>query len=113
MNQPKVYADFHNADAKGRLRLNCIGTLKDLARQQIQLREGLVLTLYTDDADGRGNPDDLEVAGVVEYSEDEKCWVAKIEWTAIRHASEERHQPPNGADLERPAPPVETGGRQR
>ena len=25
MNHPKVFADFHNADAQGRLRLNCIG----------------------------------------------------------------------------------------
>ena len=25
MNKPGVFADFHNADAKGRLRLNCGG----------------------------------------------------------------------------------------
>ena len=45
MSPAKVYADFHNADAKGRLRLNCTGTVEDLARQQIELREGLALTL--------------------------------------------------------------------
>ena len=39
MFQPKVYADFQNADARGRIRLNCIGTIEDLARQKIELRE--------------------------------------------------------------------------
>jgi hypothetical protein len=45
MNHPKVFADFHNADAQGRLRLNCIGTVEDLAQQQIVLRDGLPFTL--------------------------------------------------------------------
>lgn len=40
MNTPKVFADFHNADAQGRLRLNCIGTVKDLARQNVELQDG-------------------------------------------------------------------------
>jgi hypothetical protein len=75
MNHPKVFADFHNADAKGRLRLNCIGTVEDLAQQQIVLRDGLSLTLYSED---------LEVEGVVQYSTDENVWVAVIDWNAIR-----------------------------
>jgi hypothetical protein len=95
MNTPRVYADFHNADPHGRLRLNCTGTIQDLARQQVQLRDGLVLTLYADDADAQGRPDDLEVRGVVEYSAEEHGWVARIDWNAIRHASESR---PGGAD---------------
>jgi hypothetical protein len=108
MNRPRVYADFHNADAKGRLRLNCVGTIKDLARQHVQLQEGLVLTLYADDADERGQPDELQVTGVVEYSEDEKCWVARIDWAAIRHASEVGKVGPNGAGAETPATHPET-----
>lgn len=51
MATPLVYADFHNADAQGRLRLNCVGTLEDLAQQKIELRDGLLLTLYADDVD--------------------------------------------------------------
>ena len=35
MVKPKVYADFHNADPQGRLRLNCIGTTEDLARHNV------------------------------------------------------------------------------
>jgi hypothetical protein len=33
-----VFVDFHNADEQGRLRLNCVGTIEDLAQQQAGLR---------------------------------------------------------------------------
>ncbi|MCL1472131.1 hypothetical protein [Argonema antarcticum] len=75
MEQLKVFADFHNADVQGRLRLNCIGTLEDLALQKISLQKGQLLRIYSED---------LQVDGVVEYSEQEKLWVAVIDWNAIR-----------------------------
>lgn len=83
MEYPRIYADFHNADAQGRLRLNCIGTIEDLSRLKVQLRQGLLVTLYSDDADQHGNPRELQVAGSVEYSSEEQCWVASIDWSAI------------------------------
>jgi hypothetical protein len=64
------------------------GTLRDLERQQIQLSEGMTLTLYTDDADDAGQADELWADGVVQYNEQEKCWVAAIDWQVIRHRSE-------------------------
>ena len=76
MNKPRVFADFHNADVQGRLRLNCIGTVRDLARQNIQLQTGLPLRLYSEE---------LEVDGQVQFSEEEKIWVAAIDWSAIEH----------------------------
>ena len=33
----RIFADFNNADENGRLRLNCTGTIEDLARQKIEL----------------------------------------------------------------------------
>jgi hypothetical protein len=93
----RIYADFHNADEKGRLRLTCVGTIEDLATQGIQLHEGLVLTFYADDADDQGQRDDLLVEGVVSYAPEERCWVAAIDWNAIRHESDERKQDANGA----------------
>ena len=75
MTNLRIFADFHNADLKGRLRLNCRGTLDDLNRTQIALAEGLMLTFYSED---------LEVEGEVTYSTEEKLWVAKIEWDAVR-----------------------------
>jgi hypothetical protein len=87
MVKPKIYADFHNADAHGRLRLNSVGTMEDLSRQQVELQEGLLLTLYSDDLDEKGQLDKLLVDGVASFSEEERCWVAAIDWNAIRHAS--------------------------
>ena len=57
MDKPRVFADFHNADAQGRLRLNwlnCIGTVQDLARQQISLHDGQWLTLYSEEIEADG-----------------------------------------------------------
>lgn len=88
MRAPRVYADFQNLDNSDRLRLTCAGTLADLNSQGIELREGLVLTVYTDDADDEGNPDDLETEGVVQFNAEENCWVAAIDWTVIWHASD-------------------------
>lgn len=86
---PKIYADFHNADVSGRLRMNCVGTLEDLARQAIELRPGMQLLLYSDDLDEHGTPAELVVEGRVEYSDHEACWVAVIDWDRIRHESDD------------------------
>lgn len=75
MDKPRIFADFQNADAQGRLRLNCIGTVEDLARQRIALRDGQWLTLYSEE---------LVVDGQVHYSTEENLWVAVIDWNAIR-----------------------------
>jgi hypothetical protein len=79
MSLPKVFVDFHNADEQGRLRLNCIGAIEDLAHQQAELENGQQLTLYSED---------LEVDGVVQFSEDEKVWVATIDWNQIRQVEQ-------------------------
>lgn len=75
MITPRVFADFHNTDAEGRLRLNCIGTIEDLANQSIELQDGQLITVYSED---------LEVDGMVQFSEEEKLWVAAINWDRIR-----------------------------
>jgi hypothetical protein len=75
MMKPRIFADFHNADRQGRLRLNCNGTLEDLTQQGIELKEGIPLKLYSED---------LEADGVVHFSPEEKIWVAAIDWKAIQ-----------------------------
>jgi hypothetical protein len=75
----RVFVDFHNADEQGRLRLNCIGTIEDLSRQHTELENGQRLVLYGED---------LEVDGVVQFSEDEKIWVVAIDWSQIRQVGE-------------------------
>ena len=79
MNYPKIYADFHNTDEQGRLRLNCVGTIEDLDRQRIELHNGQTLTLCSED---------LEADGLIQYSEDDRIWVAVNDWDAIRELQE-------------------------
>lgn len=113
MVQPRIYADFHNADSQGRLRLNCVGTVEDLGQQRIELREGLLLTLYSDDLDAKGELDELLVDGVVSFSNEEHCWVAAIDWSAIRHVSAGPLPKTNGNSIPSSSPSVETSGSNR
>jgi hypothetical protein len=97
MPVPKLYADFQNLDDNNRIRLTCAGTLADLSRQQIELAEGMAVTLYTDDADDAGQPDEMLADGVVRYHGEEKCWVAEVDWSALRHRSDETKAGTNGS----------------
>ncbi len=78
MSKPVIYADFNNADPGGCLRLNCLGTIEDLARLGVRLKEGLKVGLHDEE---------MEVEGEILYSVEERIWVAKIDWEAIRHTS--------------------------
>ena len=73
-----IFADFNNADAFGRVRLNTVGTVEDLGRLGLRLADGLRVTLHDDD---------LEADGEVVFSADECLWVATIDWKAVRHIS--------------------------
>lgn len=79
MSCPRIFADFHNADEQSRLRLSCVGTIEDLSRQNIKLQNGQLLTIYSEE---------LEVDGVVQYSEEESLWVAVIDWQQIRRVED-------------------------
>jgi hypothetical protein len=99
MPAPRIYADFHNLDDANRLRLTCVGTREDLARQGIELHEDLRLTFYMDDANDSGKPDDLLADGVTHYDPEQQCWVAVVDWQTLRHDSEETRRsvdPKNG-----------------
>lgn len=89
MMYPRIYADFQNLDGANRLRLTCAGTRDDLTRQGIHLVDGMILTFCMDDADDHGRPDELRVEGTVTHDAGEGCWVAAVDWSAVRHASDE------------------------
>ncbi|WP_234300651.1 SHOCT domain-containing protein [Sphaerospermopsis aphanizomenoides] len=78
--QCRVFADFNNADEEGRLRLNCIGTIEDLARQKIELQDAQTLTFYSED---------LEVEGIVKHSQEDNIWVAVIDWDNIKQVEDD------------------------
>ena len=99
MCHPLVYADFQNLADVNQLKLTCVGTRRDLARLDLELEEGLALTLYTDDGDDDGQRDDLLVDGVVRFHQGELCWTAEVDWKSLRHASEEKRAPSSAAKL--------------
>lgn len=70
-----LYADFNNADRSGRLRLNCAGTARDLDQFGIRLSDGLRVRVHDDE---------LEADAEVQFSPDERIWVAVIDWDAVR-----------------------------
>ena len=90
--------------------LNCVGTVEDLARQGVALRDGMPLTFYSDDLDAKGRLDELLVDGVVSFSDEEHCWVAAIDWSAIHHASEGQTAP---EDRTRRSSETSAGGNGR
>lgn len=83
----RIWVDFMKADDHGRLVLTTRGTLDDLARHGIELREGQRLSVYTDDADDTGARDDLLADGIVHRDEKNERWVLEIDWRAIGNAS--------------------------
>ena len=86
---PRIYVDFLNTGGQAnQVVLDRAGTLSDLNQHGIVLREGLVLHLYSDDADESGRPDDLVVDGVAHYDERNKRWVATYKRAAIKHESD-------------------------
>jgi hypothetical protein len=70
IGMPRVFVDFQNSDRQGRVRLNSVGTLQDLNRLGITLREGLEMLLYCLE---------LETDGTATYSAEELMWVAKVD----------------------------------
>ncbi len=96
MSEPRIYADFQKLDDDNRLKLTCRGTLHDVQRFGVQLHEGLRLTFYTDDADDEGRPDNLLIDGVVQFNAEERCWVAAVDWTKLRHTSQEQAEAKDG-----------------
>lgn len=56
-----------------------MGTISDLSRQNMKLQQGQLLTLYSED---------LEVDGVVQYSDEESLWVAVIDWNETREVED-------------------------
>ena len=71
----RVFADLHNSDRAGRVRLNCQGTTDDLRALRLELSDGLRIVI-TDS--------EFEADAIVVRSEEESIWVAKIKWDEVR-----------------------------
>jgi hypothetical protein len=75
MSTVRIYADFHNADPEGRLRLNCVETIEDLSRYQVELRDGKNWFCTVKN---------YKPMGWWNIRRVKKLWVAAIDWQQIR-----------------------------
>lgn len=73
----RIYADFNNADVLGRVRMNTFGLMRDVESKGLILTEGLKVIL--------DDEDELRAVGIIEFSETEQIWVAKIDWDKIEN----------------------------
>jgi hypothetical protein len=77
----RLYVDFHNTNEEGAVRLNTIGSIKDLNLQGIALEDGLVVHLYSED---------FEVTGTVKFAAGERSWAAYFNWDDLRSTNAKR-----------------------
>jgi len=99
---PKVRADF-NGLFRGwtMLCLSHSDTCIDESGSIVQLRAGMTVTAFDEDADEHGVRDDLIATGVVEPSPDWlQCrgsrWVLMIDEQGVKHESDLRARPAGG-----------------
>lgn len=83
----KLWADFNASTAKG-FRLNCKGTIDDLAKQKIKLAEGLKLLLWDHDVNEDDKPDNIIVEAIALFDDRQKIWEAVFDWGNIKHESD-------------------------
>jgi len=76
MPTPRINADFNNADRHGRLRLAIRGSEEDIMAQKLELLNGMKIIVHDDD--------ELSADAEAIFSEEEKIWVAKIDWSKIK-----------------------------
>ena len=65
----KIWVDFNNIGVDG-VRLICQGTLDDIKKNGIILKEGLRLIIWDEE---------LLAESIVKFSSNDNCWVAKID----------------------------------
>jgi hypothetical protein len=70
----RIYADFNNCDEQGRVRLNTVGSLRDIDVLQRDMAPGLRVIVYT--------PDELEVEADLEF---DVIWLGTPDWATIKY----------------------------
>lgn len=88
----RIYVDLNGWENRGEgkfwVSMNQGFTSRDL-EQSIELQEGVILSLWTDDLDDQNQFDPMFFEGVVHFDAERERWVAIVDWNEIYHASEQ------------------------
>jgi hypothetical protein len=90
---PRLSVDFNEMVAPDLVLLSRHDAKPDANGEMIHLYEGLAISIFDDDLDDHGQPDNLVAVGVVERNRD-KGWSRHVKWCCrigpggIRHESD-------------------------
>ncbi len=93
LDKPRVYADLNKweeVNGEFRVILTTMGTHQDLRKYGIAPKEGIALGFWMDDGDDQGRLDPLYFDGILRYDESAQHWVAVVDRSKVRNASERR-----------------------
>jgi len=91
MDGIRIYLDLNSGGKVGNsyvVTLDKQGTVADLQKNGMALREGVILDFWSDDGDDNGNPDPLLFQGTVKFDTVVNQWVAIVDWNGFMHASD-------------------------
>jgi addiction module HigA family antidote len=93
MKQPRFYVDFNELIESDLVALSASDEKLSSTGEKISLQDGLLIDVYSDDLNDKGELDSLIASGVVERNS-ALGWAEKIRWCCridalgIRHQSE-------------------------
>jgi lysophospholipase L1-like esterase len=79
MHKPYFYVDFNEMVDANTVLLSAGDSKVDARGVTVQLREGMLVSVYMDDLDENGNVDNLVANGVVTKNT-EAGWAAHVKW---------------------------------
>jgi hypothetical protein len=94
VDRPLLYVDFNEMLDKNLVLLSRLDITSDLSGNDVALREGLAVDVYTDDVDANGRRDNLVASGVVEENRS-TGWGAHVKWCCRIDSRGIRHQSDN------------------
>jgi hypothetical protein len=91
MTKPMLYVDFNEMLEPNLVLLSVTNTKTASNGMVVSLSDGLEVTVYMDDTDERGHPDNLVATGTVEANKS-TGWGAHVKWCCRIDANGVRHQ---------------------
>jgi hypothetical protein len=80
MDKPRIYVDFNEMLEPNLFLLSKDDTKLDSEGNKVSLREGMKVSVYSDDTDDEGKRDYLLAEAVVEKNTAQVAWAANVKW---------------------------------